>query len=136
MSRAEKRALLKTLRHEPTNAAAFTSLGEMLVGGERVKLPDGRVLCERELYFEALRHNPAHAHAYLNLGLGAPPGERIKLPDGRAMGRRELYLEAPRGAAAQSCVCSRVRQSRSEHISRRAHQAARRPHDGCCRDQN
>ena len=96
-SRSETRALLETLRREPTNAAAYASLGVILVGSERVKLPDGRTMGERELFLEALRHNPARSAAYSGLGaIISFGGERVKLPDGRTMDAAELKAEAAR----------------------------------------
>jgi RNA polymerase sigma-B factor len=57
-------ALESATGREPTNADAYTALGRIVVVGERVALPDGRMMGQRELSLEALRHDPARADAY------------------------------------------------------------------------
>src|SRR5437667_9053923 len=79
---------------------SYHNLATVLSPSERVTLPDGRSMDDRELYLESLRYKAADTNAYVNLANILSSSEHVTLPDGRSRGEHDWYLETLRSHVA------------------------------------
>jgi hypothetical protein len=75
-------------------ACGIWSLARCINGEMKsITIPDGRVLAEREIYFEALRIDPLFAYPYCSLGVDLAVNELIEI-DHQTYDEKWLYIKA------------------------------------------
>jgi hypothetical protein len=81
-------------------SSALWALGRSAKARERLVLPDGGSISQRELYDEAIHLDGQNARAYCSLACTLAKDESFTLPDGRSLRKQDLFLEAIRRDAS------------------------------------
>ena len=91
--------LFRAIDMDPSNAAAYVGLSDLLGPDDTIVMEDGRCLNKHTLLGEAILRDVRCSEAYVRVGNGmVPQSYPLPVPNGtggkRVMSRRELYLEA------------------------------------------